>query len=171
MYFTDDNSFNSIIPVLITFAQAESVFTESIPSVSELCPAEFSSNLPQHTSLEVSIPRKTLISSYSKKPKRLKGQARLNLDSYMRFMTVATVPRTQLVTPSSRSMAIIVCIMFVLQAQQPKSDSLIWRDWFITEGDVLKEKVAEVLPGAFRCTCEDFHENLPFITARYHLHA
>lgn len=62
-------------------------------------------------------------------------------------MTVATVPRTQLVTPSSRSMAIIVCIMFVFQAQQPKSDSLIWRDWFITEGDVLKEKVADVLPG------------------------
>lgn len=82
----------------------------------------------------------------------------LNLDAHMRssvFMTVVTVPRTQLLTPSFRSMAIIVCMVCVFQAQ---SVSLIWRNCFITEGNVLKERFSRAL---------DFHlRHSPC----YHLH-
>ncbi len=60
------------------------------------------------------------------------------------FMTVVTVPRTQLVTPSSRSMAIIVCTMRVFQARRAKSDSLIWRDGLL-QRETYSRKAAKIL--------------------------
>ncbi len=59
-------------------------------------------------------------------------------------MTVVTVLCTQLVSPSFRSMAIIVCIVCVFQARWAKSDSLIWRDGLL-QRETYSRKAAKIL--------------------------